>query len=98
MRLPPGITRSDSSYQGPARKLHVAESMDAILQAQFQRVETALNSLIDSISAYTPSPVDALALIEADDELSRGLEQRKSTIRVIGWLGDSRLIERASSD
>lgn len=51
--------------------------MNAILQSQFQRVEAALNTLIDSIAAYTPSPSAAVALIEADDELSKGLERRK---------------------
>ena len=48
--------------------------MNAILQAQFQRVETALNTLIDSITSYNPSPQAAVALIDADDELSKGLE------------------------
>ncbi|KAI9847561.1 MAG: hypothetical protein M1837_002135 [Sclerophora amabilis] len=49
--------------------------MDAILQAQLLRVETALNTLIDSISSYTPSTQAAVALLEADDELSNQLEQ-----------------------
>ncbi|KAI9782443.1 MAG: hypothetical protein M1816_001895 [Peltula sp. TS41687] len=49
--------------------------MNSILQAQFQRVESALNNLIDSISSYNPSPSAASALIEADDELTQGLEQ-----------------------
>jgi len=49
--------------------------MDAILQTQFQRVETALNTLIESITSYNPSPQTAVDLVAADDELSRGLEQ-----------------------
>ncbi|KAF2807657.1 uncharacterized protein BDZ99DRAFT_464576 [Mytilinidion resinicola] len=49
--------------------------MDAILQAQFQRVETALNTLIDSITSYNPSTQAAVNLVAADDELSKGLEQ-----------------------
>ena len=51
------------------------EAMDAILQTQFQRVETALNILIESITSYNPSPQAAVDLVAADDELSNGLEQ-----------------------
>jgi len=51
--------------------------MNTTLQAQFDRVETALNTLIDSISAYNPSPAAAVALVAADDDLSHGLDQRK---------------------
>lgn len=53
-------------------------AMNAILQAQFQRVEGALNTLIDSISTYTPDTEAAAVLVAADDELSKGLEQRMS--------------------
>jgi hypothetical protein len=49
--------------------------MDVILQAQFQRVEIALNTLIDSITSYNPSTQAAVNLVTADDELSKGLEQ-----------------------
>ena len=49
--------------------------MEAILQTQFQRVETALNTLIESITSYNPSPQAAVDLVAADDELSKGLEQ-----------------------
>ncbi|PSN64724.1 hypothetical protein BS50DRAFT_499110 [Corynespora cassiicola Philippines] len=49
--------------------------MDAILQAQFQRVEHALTTLVDSIASYNPSPQAAVDLVAADDELSRGLDQ-----------------------
>jgi len=49
--------------------------MDSVLQAQFQRVETALATLIDSITALNPSPQAALDLVTADSELSKGLEQ-----------------------
>lgn len=51
--------------------------MDAALQSQFQRVETALNTLIDSITSYNPSPQAAVDLLAADDELTKGLEQRE---------------------
>ncbi len=54
--------------------------MNAILQDQFQRVENALNALIDSIASYTPSTQAVETLLEADDELTRGLDQRQFTI------------------
>lgn len=50
--------------------------MDALLDKHFQRVETALNTLIDSIASYNPSQQAVVDLVAADDELSRGLEQR----------------------
>lgn len=52
--------------------------MNDQLQSQFNRVETALNTLIDSITSYKPSLSAATLLVEADDELSQGLEQRLS--------------------
>ena len=52
--------------------------MDNILAAQFDRVEKALGTLVDSIAAYNPSPQAALDLVAADDQLSHGLEQRTS--------------------
>jgi hypothetical protein len=50
--------------------------MDATLQSQFGRIETALNTLVDSIATYNPSPQAALDLVAADNELSSGLDQR----------------------
>ncbi|KAH0533991.1 hypothetical protein FGG08_007403 [Glutinoglossum americanum] len=50
--------------------------MNTDLQSRFERVETALNALLDSISSYNPSTRAAAALVEADDDLSKGLEQR----------------------
>ncbi|KAK7513075.1 vitamin-D-receptor interacting mediator subunit 4-domain-containing protein [Phyllosticta citriasiana] len=49
--------------------------MDALLDARFQRVESALNALIDSIASYNPSQSAVLDLVAADEQLSRGLEQ-----------------------
>jgi hypothetical protein len=49
--------------------------MDETLQAQFQRIEVALGTLVESIAAYNPSPQAAAELIAADDELSRGLDK-----------------------
>ena len=52
--------------------------MNTSLQSQFDRVEAALNSLIDSISAYNPSPPAAVALVAANDDLSHELDQRNT--------------------
>ncbi|KAK8154852.1 vitamin-D-receptor interacting mediator subunit 4-domain-containing protein [Phyllosticta citrichinensis] len=49
--------------------------MDALLDARFQRVESALNTLIDSIASYNPSQSAVLDLVAADEDLSRRLEQ-----------------------
>lgn len=53
--------------------------MDDILQAQFERVEQALGTLVDSIATYNPNPQAAIDLVSADDELSHGLDQRMET-------------------
>lgn len=58
--------------------------MDAKIQDQFTRVETALNLLVDSITSYNPSPNAAVDLIAADDELSEGLSQCTSIPRSVG--------------
>ncbi|KAI9877964.1 MAG: hypothetical protein M1830_002332 [Pleopsidium flavum] len=49
--------------------------MNAILQAQLDRVETALTTLVESITSYNPSITAASDLLSADDELTKGLEQ-----------------------
>ncbi|OSS44359.1 hypothetical protein B5807_11060 [Epicoccum nigrum] len=49
--------------------------MDDVLQAQFDRVEQALGTLVDSIASYNPNPQAAIDLVAADDELSHGLDQ-----------------------
>ena len=53
--------------------------MDDILQEQFDRVEQALGTLVDSIASYNPNPQAAIDLVAADEELSHGLDQRKPT-------------------
>jgi hypothetical protein len=53
--------------------------MDDILQAQFDRVEQALGTLVDSIASYNPNPQAAIDLVAADEQLSHGLDQRKLT-------------------
>ncbi|KAK5661222.1 hypothetical protein OQA88_11114 [Cercophora sp. LCS_1] len=49
--------------------------MDKILDANYERVERALTTLIDSISKYNPSPQHTEDLIAADLELRTGLSQ-----------------------
>lgn len=49
--------------------------MDTILEAQLERIETALSTLITSIITYNPSPTAADELLAADDSLNTGLEQ-----------------------
>ncbi|KAF1848407.1 uncharacterized protein K460DRAFT_275613 [Cucurbitaria berberidis CBS 394.84] len=49
--------------------------MDDILTTQFERVEKALGTLVDSIAAYNPSPQAAIDLVAADGQLSQGLDQ-----------------------
>lgn len=51
--------------------------MDDVLQAQFDRVEQALGTLVDSIASYNPNHQAAIDLVAADDELSHGLDQRR---------------------
>ena len=51
-------------------------NMDTILDAQLERMETALGTLLSSIITYNPSVSAADELLLADDELSKGLEQR----------------------
>jgi len=50
-------------------------SMDKVIDSRFERVESALAKLINSISLYNPSPSLATDLVSADAELSQGLEQ-----------------------
>lgn len=55
-------------------------TMEAIMQNRLDRVETALNSLIDSIASYIPSTTAASDLLEADDELNESVDQCKLLI------------------
>lgn len=50
--------------------------MNTIIHVQLDRVETALNTLIESIASYNPSIPAANALLAADDDLIKGLKQR----------------------
>ena len=48
--------------------------MNSIIQGQLDRVETALNTLIESIASYNPSVTAANDLLAADDELAQGVK------------------------
>ena len=50
--------------------------MDAIVYGKLDGVETALNTLIDSITSYNPSVAAATELLVADDELDSAVKQR----------------------
>ena len=53
--------------------------MDKFIDARFERVEKALQTLIHSISTYNPNPAQATDLLTADADLTRGLEQCTSS-------------------
>ena len=53
--------------------------MNAIVQSQLDRVEAALNILIESITAYNPSVPAAHALLAVDDDLTEDLHLRMSS-------------------
>ena len=50
--------------------------MLSIVQARYQRVEKALDTLIDSITQYNPSLTAADELVLADDAVNDSLEER----------------------
>lgn len=70
-------------FARPPAKLNVGlafnfktfEIMDKVIDNNFERVESALAKLINSMSTYNPSPALATDLVTADAELSHGLEQ-----------------------
>ncbi|CAF9905078.1 MAG: hypothetical protein HETSPECPRED_004865 [Heterodermia speciosa] len=47
--------------------------MNRIIQDQLDHVDTALNTLIESIASYNPSVAAANDLLAADDELTKGV-------------------------
>ena len=51
--------------------------MDTALEEHLFRVESALNTLLDSITSYNPSPTAAGELVEADEGLSKQLRECK---------------------
>ncbi|KAM4060501.1 vitamin-D-receptor interacting mediator subunit 4 domain-containing protein [Hirsutella rhossiliensis] len=49
--------------------------MDTCIDGRFERLEKALSNLIDSVTKYHPSAIQAEELKAADEHLSQGLEQ-----------------------
>lgn len=50
--------------------------MNVIVQKSFDSLEASLATLIESVSSYNPSPNAAITVVNADDVLTAGLEQR----------------------
>lgn len=50
--------------------------MNTSVQKALDKYELHLQTLIESVSSYNPSPAAAQALIQADDELTATLEKR----------------------
>ena len=78
-------TKPQTAYAGPMSTDFYAfpllfRTMNAIIQNQLDRVETALNTLIESIASYNPSIPAANALLAADDDLNNGLKQRMNKL------------------
>ncbi|KIW05533.1 uncharacterized protein PV09_03413 [Verruconis gallopava] len=71
--------------------------MDTLLDTQLQRMETALDALLQSIITYNPSVTAADALLQADDELSKGLEQltrhQNNYIRILQLREEAELLD-----
>ena len=53
----------------------IGSGMDKYIDGRFERLEKALSNLIDSITKYHPSILQADELRAADDELHKGLEE-----------------------
>ena len=49
--------------------------MNAIIQQNLDRVEVALNTLVESITSYNPSISAAIDLLSADEDLTGGIDQ-----------------------
>lgn len=49
--------------------------MDTYIDTRFERLEKALATLIDSVTKYHPSAIQADELKTADNELCKGLEE-----------------------
>ena len=60
--------------------------MNSIVQGQLDRVDAALNTLVDSIASYNPSIPAANDLLAADDDLCREVKSRKLCTRVLSQI------------
>lgn len=62
------------------------------MQQQLDRVETALNALVDSITSYSPHPTAAIALLAADNDLNASvsrLAQHQTNVQTLHSLRES---------
>ena len=67
-RLEHAHTQLDGRYRFP--------TMLSTLQARYQRMEKALDALVDSVTAYNPSVTAADELVAADEDVNESLEER----------------------
>lgn len=63
-------------FEPAGPELSQPTTMNQIISAQLQRIDAALNKLIESISALNPSSAAAVDLVAADDALSTSLDLR----------------------
>src|SRR6266480_4024260 len=66
--------------------------MDTVLQKQLDRLEIALTKLLDSITTYNPSLPAAHDLLAVEEDLSKGLEQRKFPIILTNELATNNVV------
>lgn len=57
--------------------------MDALVYGKLDGIETALNTLVDSITSYNPSVAAATELLVADDELDSAVKQRMKSFLLL---------------
>ena len=60
--------------------------MNEQIQTRFTRLETALDSLIDSITTYNPSPAAASTLVSINDDLNDDLELCMPSVSILRQL------------
>jgi hypothetical protein len=51
--------------------------MDEVMESRIQKMETTVNTLVDSMTTFNPSITAVEALIEADEELNHGIIMRR---------------------
>ena len=71
---PPENLRSLHTSAIPAQRIE-SHTMDDLMDTRLTALETALSSLVDSISSYNPSVPVAQAILKADFDLQHGLNQ-----------------------
>lgn len=72
--------------------------MDKYIDSRFERLEKALSNLIDSVTKYHPSTIQAEELKAADNELSKGLEEGTKQIEKTAECSFLLRLQATSSD